>query len=78
MVCNGAEDETRTRDPHLGKVMLYQLSYFRMTCSRQHISIQEGYMQSNRDSSTSLIFGLLAVGFGVLFYLESLPFGDQY
>ena len=23
-----AEDETRTRDPHLGKVMLYQLSYF--------------------------------------------------
>ena len=26
---NGAENETRTRDPHLGKVMLYQLSYFR-------------------------------------------------
>ncbi len=25
-----AEDETRTRDPHLGKVMLYQLSYFRL------------------------------------------------
>ena len=28
---NGAEDGTRTRDPHLGKVMLYQLSHFRMT-----------------------------------------------
>ena len=27
---NGAENETRTRDPHLGKVMLYQLSYFRI------------------------------------------------
>jgi hypothetical protein len=26
-----AEDETRTRDPHLGKVMLYQLSYFRIS-----------------------------------------------
>ena len=26
---NGAEDGTRTRDPHLGKVMLYQLSHFR-------------------------------------------------
>ncbi len=26
----GAEDGTRTRDPHLGKVMLYQLSHFRM------------------------------------------------
>ena len=25
-----AEDGTRTRDPHLGKVMLYQLSHFRM------------------------------------------------
>ena len=26
---NGAEDGTRTRDPNLGKVMLYQLSHFR-------------------------------------------------
>ena len=25
----GAENETRTRDPDLGKVVLYQLSYFR-------------------------------------------------
>ena len=29
MAGSGAEDGTRTRDPHLGKVMLYQLSYFR-------------------------------------------------
>ena len=27
----GAENETRTRDPDLGKVVLYQLSYFRVT-----------------------------------------------
>ena len=27
----GAEDGTRTRDPNLGKVMLYQLSYFRIS-----------------------------------------------
>ena len=27
--CFGAENETRTRDPNLGKVVLYQLSYFR-------------------------------------------------
>ena len=27
----GADDETRTRDPHLGKVMRYQLRYIRMT-----------------------------------------------
>ena len=26
----GAKNGTRTRDPNLGKVMLYQLSYFRM------------------------------------------------
>ncbi|GEM_PF-439235 len=30
-VCfSGAENGTRTRDPDLGKVVLYQLSYFRM------------------------------------------------
>ena len=32
---NGAEDGTRTRDPHLGKVMLYQLSHFRRRCDRK-------------------------------------------
>ena len=26
----GADDETRTRDPHLGKVMRYQLRYIRI------------------------------------------------
>ena len=25
----GADDEARTRDPQLGKLMLYQLSYYR-------------------------------------------------
>ena len=28
-MCFRAENETRTRDPNLGKVVLYQLSYFR-------------------------------------------------
>ena len=27
---SGAENEIRTRDPQLGKLMLYQLSYFRI------------------------------------------------
>ena len=31
----GAEDGTRTRDPHLGKVMLYQLSHFRSMCDHR-------------------------------------------
>jgi hypothetical protein len=30
MESTGAEDEARTRDLNLGKVALYQLSYFRM------------------------------------------------
>ena len=30
-ICHWAENETRTRDPNLGKVVLYQLSYFRST-----------------------------------------------
>ena len=30
----GADDEIRTRDPHLGKVMLYQLSYVRVRTKR--------------------------------------------
>ena len=33
----GAEDGTRTRDPHLGKVMLYQLSHFRSEAARAGI-----------------------------------------
>ena len=28
---NRAENGTRTRDPNLGKVVLYQLSYFRLS-----------------------------------------------
>ena len=31
----GAEDEVRTRDPQLGRLMLYQLSYFRGCCGRR-------------------------------------------
>ena len=29
----GAENEVRTRDPQLGRLMLYQLSYFRVVMS---------------------------------------------
>ena len=32
---NGAENGTRTRDPDLGKVVLYQLSYFRIVLRLQ-------------------------------------------
>ncbi len=34
----GAEDEIRTRDPNLGKVVLYQLSYFRICCFEERVA----------------------------------------
>ena len=45
---NGAVDETRTRDLHLGKVALYQLSYYRT----------HGALGRNRTTDTE-IFSLL-------------------
>ena len=42
----GAEDEARTRDPNLGKVVLYQLSYFRINYGgRRWIRTTEGENQ---------------------------------
>ena len=41
-----AENETRTRDPNLGKVMLYQLSYFRVNgckCKEFYVTLQTFY-----------------------------------
>ena len=35
----GAENETRTRDPNLGKVVLYQLSYFRGMVPQHRIEL---------------------------------------
>ena len=34
-----AKDEIRTRDPNLGKVVLYQLSYFRRITSSDVVSV---------------------------------------
>ena len=34
----GAEDEVRTRDPQLGRLMLYQLSYFRVFLRKPRVS----------------------------------------
>ncbi len=41
----GAEDEAQTRDPQLGRLMLYQLSYFRKLCGRRWIRTTEGINQ---------------------------------
>ena len=41
-ICQRAENETRTRDPNLGKVMLYQLSYFRKILFAQTCVLEAG------------------------------------
>ncbi len=47
----GAGNETRTRDPDLGKVVLYQLSYSRITC------ISEGSLILLASATTFKFFG---------------------
>ena len=44
---NGAVDGTRTRDIHLGKVALYQLSYYRML-----LTGNQGTLCGRRDSNS--------------------------
>ena len=53
---NGAEDGTRTRDPHLGKVMLYQLSHFR---SKNRASPIGGAESQDRTGDTAIFSRVL-------------------
>ena len=49
LTCLRADDGTRTRDPHLGKVMLYQLSHIRVEASA---SCVPGCSPATRSKST--------------------------
>ena len=51
----GAENGTRTRDPNLGKVVLYQLSYFRIFF--QKINVLKG-ISLNASAKVRLFFEL--------------------
>ena len=46
---NGAENGTQTRDPQLGRLVLYQLSYFRMNASNRPSSLLSDSNQRPRD-----------------------------
>ncbi len=50
LVFLGADDEIRTRDPHLGKVMLYQLSHIRNSDRK----ITNHSARSDNDATESL------------------------
>ena len=42
-----AKNGTRTRDPNLGKVVLYQLSYFRVCCALTEIMLMFSFRAKN-------------------------------
>ena len=45
LIFSGAEDGAQTRDPQLGRLMLYQLSYFRNFSGQRWIRTTEGVSQ---------------------------------
>ena len=67
-ICQRAENETRTRDPNLGKVVLYQLSYFRKKSDSYRIQtynllIRSQMLYSVELRSHSIVFPVDADGF---------------
>ena len=56
-----AEDEAQTRDPQLGRLMLYQLSYFRIFCGQRWIRTTEGVSQQiySLPHLATLVFALI-------------------
>ena len=66
-----AENETRTRDPNLGKVVLYQLSYFRKGFSEKHALLAEMRVQRYAiflNGQKKCVTFLLEEGFFVFFW----------
>ena len=49
-----AENETRTRDPNLGKVVLYQLSYFRIMSNNIYTAHLTSEEEETRTPTTQL------------------------
>ena len=53
MDLHGAENETRTRDPNLGKVVLYQLSYFRIGNNMVDFGFVNNFFDKNGNNLTN-------------------------
>ena len=60
----GAENETRTRDPDLGKVVLYQLSYFRSISKTR--SRGTGLQRYGKKTNLQIFFHFLHAGIHAL------------
>ena len=61
-ICLRAANETRTRDPDLGKVVLYQLSYCRMTLFQSFCDPPYSLGKSNKFAMHSAKAVIVAVG----------------
>jgi hypothetical protein len=61
LVSNGADNGVRTRDPHLGKVVLYQLSHVRLT-SQYHTQFATPAQEQADDFKILLIIVKLSTG----------------
>ncbi len=61
LIFRRAEDGAQTRDPQLGRLMLYQLSYFRNFCGQRWIRTTEGVSQQiySLPHLATLVFALL-------------------
>ena len=66
-ICQRAENETRTRDPNLGKVVLYQLSYFRKKSDSYRIQTYNLLIRSQMlysvELRSQLLFFVTPIGF---------------
>ena len=87
LVSVGAEDEAQTRDPQLGRLMLYQLSYFRKqspfsfvseVCGRRWIRTTEGINQQiySLPHLATLVFALMYLAW-LLSFLSLLSDSNQ-
>ena len=59
IIRNGAVDGARTRDLHLGKVALYQMSYGRRMCILCKEYTRNGASDRNRTNDTGIFSPLL-------------------
>ena len=77
-----AEDGAQTRDPQLGRLMLYQLSYFRNFCGQRWIRTTEGVSQQiySLPHLATLVFALAfkqRTLFSLCFFLSLLSDSNQ-
>ena len=65
LIPSRAEDEVRTRDPQLGRLMLYRLSYFRKLSGESRIRTYESITLAELQSAPVGHFGISPIPFNI-------------